>query len=80
MEHETQGMEDEPLCAAASSSTDVAKHTEEKGADIDEIVAEAWGEGENNKSVELWGPIKFINFFKGSEIGHFGGLGGPWGL
>ncbi len=29
---------------AASSSTDGAKRTEEKGVDIDQIVTEAWGE------------------------------------
>ena len=51
-EHKMQKMENEPTHEAASSSTDGAKYTEEKGMDIDQIVTELWGERKHNTAME----------------------------
>ncbi len=52
-EHKRQRTDKEPMREAASSSIGGAKHTEEKGMDIDQIATEAWSEREN---VKCMGP------------------------
>ncbi len=57
-EYEQQKVDKEPMCEEVSSSMDRATYvevevqTKEPCVDIGQIEAEAWGEGDNNKSVE----------------------------